>query len=84
MISLASDATANKAVVFLRSVVQTSSLRSVVLTGNHLGNPALQVRGEQILRLSLKPMLNQKRKIHLGATKVENFEKVVDLSLIHI
>ena len=43
MISLASDATANKAVVFLRSVVQTSSLRSVVLTGNHLGNPVLQV-----------------------------------------
>ena len=78
MTSLVVAATANK--------VEGFQLRKALIraapTDSRLASLVRQVRGETTLHLSLELTPNKKMSVHLGATKVENLEKVVDPQVI--
>ena len=80
MTSLVVAATANK--------VEGFQLRKALIraapTDSRLASPVRQVRGETTLHLSLELTPNKKMSVHLGATKVENLEKVVDPQVIRM
>ena len=80
MTSLVLPATANK--------VEDFQLRKALIraapTDSRLASPVRQVRGETTLHLSLELTPNKTMSVHLGATKVENLEKVVDPQVIRM
>ncbi len=80
MTSLVLAATANKVEDFqLRK-----ALIRAVPTDSRLASPVRQVREETTFHLSLELTPNKKMSVHLGATKVENLEKVVDPQVIRM